>query len=142
LPDGQRVEIGKGCRDWLETWAPAWRQGTMLTIDYGETFPRLYHRQPQGTVRAYAVQQRLIGPQVYYNMGRQDITADVNFTDLMAWGASLGWTTVQFGTQREFLLQQLPETGDSTRQTNPADAFVLDEHGVGSAFKVLVQRPG
>jgi SAM-dependent MidA family methyltransferase len=140
LRDGQRIEVAGGCRDWLRGWAPHWKQGAMLTIDYGDAFPRLYHRQPGGTVRAYFMQQRLTGPQVYENMGRQDITADVNFTDLIAWGGALGWKTAQFATQREFLLQHAAGMESRSRQDS-ADAFLLDEHGAGGAFKVLIQEP-
>jgi SAM-dependent MidA family methyltransferase len=139
LRDGQRVEVGDACRAWLQSWGAQWKRGAMLTIDYGDTFPEIYHRRPHGTVRAYALQQRLAGPEVYENMGRQDITADVNFTDLVAWGEELGWTTVQFTTQREFILQNLGGPGRRV-QNRPADAFVLDEHGAGTAFKVLLQR--
>jgi SAM-dependent MidA family methyltransferase len=112
----------------------------MLTIDYGDLFPKVYHRQPRGTVRAYLMQQRLDGPQVYENMGRQDVTADVNFSDLIAWGESLGWSTAKLATQREFLLQHVK--GLKARASSDATmSFLLDEHGAGTAFKVLVQRP-
>ena len=111
----------------------------MLTVDYGDLFPQLYHRRPRGTLRAYLRHQRLTGTEVYANMGRQDITADVNFTDLMNWGESLGWETQDFCTQREFLLRHVPATV-ARATTDPAVAHVTDEHGAGGAFKVLVQR--
>src|SRR5690606_20096595 len=66
-------------------WLPSWKSGRMLTIDYGATAETLYHRRPRGTVRAYLLQQRLEGPAIYENVGRQDLTADVNFTDLQNW---------------------------------------------------------
>jgi SAM-dependent MidA family methyltransferase len=139
LRDGQRIELATTSRDWLRSWAPHWKAGTMLTVDYGDTFPRVYHRQPRGTVRAYFMQQRLTGPQVYENMGRQDITADVTFTDLIAWGESLGWETVRLCTQREFLYEHVRGLDERSKR-EPATAFLLDEHGAGSAFKVLIQR--
>jgi SAM-dependent MidA family methyltransferase len=139
LRGGQRIEVATACHDWLRAWAPHWRKGAMLTIDYGDVFPQLYHRQPRGTLRAYFMQQRLSGPQVYENMGRQDITADVNFSDLIAWGESLGWKTAQFITQREFLLEHVRGI-DSRTAGDPPASFLLDEQGAGTAFKVLVQR--
>ena len=57
----------------------------MLTIDYGGAAEDIYHRRPRGTIRAYLLQHRLEGPAVYENPGRQDLTADVNFTDLIEW---------------------------------------------------------
>ncbi|MEO6847420.1 MAG: SAM-dependent methyltransferase, partial [Chthoniobacterales bacterium] len=50
FPDGQRIEIQESYRTWLKSWLPVWRSGEMLTIDYGDTFPGLYHRRPRGTV--------------------------------------------------------------------------------------------
>jgi SAM-dependent MidA family methyltransferase len=140
LRDGQRIEVATACREWLRAWAPHWRKGAMLTIDYGDVFPQVYQRQPRGTVRAYLMQQRLAGPPVYENMGRQDVTADVNFTDLIAWGESLGWRTMELVTQREFLLQQVRGL-EARSETDSAVSFLMDEHGAGTAFKVLIQRP-
>jgi SAM-dependent MidA family methyltransferase len=140
LRDGQRIEIGTACREWLRSLAPHWKAGAMLTIDYGDTFPQIYHRQPGGTLRAYFMHQRLMGSQVYENMGRQDITADVNFTDVMAWGEMLGWKTGAFATQREFLVEHVREV-ERRAAGDPAVAFLLSEQGAGAAFKVLIQRP-
>ena len=57
----------------------------MLTIDYGNTAEALYHRQPAGSLRGYFLQQRLEGLAIYQHPGLQDLTADVNFTDLIEW---------------------------------------------------------
>lgn len=140
LRDRQRLELGTAAHDWLAEWAPRWKAGAMLTLDYGDTFPSVYRRRPQGTVRAYFMHQCLTGAQVHENMGRQDVTADVNFTDLEAAGAALGWSGRPLLTQREFLLQH--SSGILARaKDDPAIAFLLDEHGAGSAFKALIQRP-
>ena len=69
----------------------AWREGAMLSIDYGGTTGEIYERRPQGTLRAYRGQQRLTGAEAYELPGRQDITADVNFEDLESWARELGW---------------------------------------------------
>lgn len=135
----QRVELGSAALAWLRGWAPRWSRGAMLTLDYGENFPQVYHRQPRGTLRAYLLHQRLTGASVYENMGRQDITADVNFTDLMRWGESCGWETSSLETQRDFLVRHL--RGFKQRlDHDPALRFLADEQGAGTAFQVLVQR--
>jgi len=128
---GQIVEVAEPYHDWLRGWLSKWRAGRMLTIDYGTPVDTLYHRRPRGTVRAYFMQQRLEGPAIYQNPGRQDLTADVNFTDLQAWSAPQA-NTVKLMTQREFLLPHV----DSA---NPADAHAADANGAGSAFMVLEQ---
>ncbi|MFM2198516.1 MAG: hypothetical protein RLZZ505_1948 [Verrucomicrobiota bacterium] len=82
---GQTVEVHDAYRIWLESWLPYWKRGEMLTIDYGDTVEKLYHRRPQGTLRAYLLHQCLHGSAVFGNPGLQDLTADVNFTDLAKW---------------------------------------------------------
>lgn len=132
---GQRCELQTGVRDWLREWAPLWQEGEMLTLDYGGEFPELYHRRPRGTLRAYLLQQRLEGADVYANPGRQDITADINFTDYRAWTREQGWEEVANGTQAEFLrrrIRRLP--------SGPATAFLLDPDGAGGAFKFVIHR--
>ena len=109
-PPGQCIEVHDSYRRYLTEWLPSWHSGRMLTIDYGAAAESLYHRRPRGTVRGYLLQQRLEGPAIYENPGRQDITADVNFTDLENW--SRPWISRQqvmsFG---EFLEGALDECG-------------------------------
>lgn len=87
LANGQRIEVHESYRLWLESWLPRWRKGEMVTIDYGDTAERIYHRRPRGSIRAYLLHQRIEGEEVYANPGLQDITADVNFTDIATWAA-------------------------------------------------------
>ena len=141
LKDGQRVELHTSYRDWLQSWAPDWREGAMLTLDYGEAFPEVYRRRPRGTLRAYFMHQRLAGAEIYERMGRQDLTADVNFSDLRHWGEELGWRRTTLETQAAFLQRHV--TDATARAVQDAAArFLLDGAGAGSAFKVLTQRPG
>lgn len=132
--EGQRVELHRSVRDWLRGWAPHWRRGSMLTVDYGAPFPELYRRRPRGTLRAYLLHQRLEGAEVYANPGRQDITADINFTDLSRWAAGLGWRESPLTTLGEFLARHLP----AGRQP----AALLDPDGAGGAFRCAVHRAG
>lgn len=126
----QRCELHESVRDWLQGWVPKWRKGAMLTVDYGEQFPTLYRRRPRGTLRAYLMHQRLEGLSIYENVGRQDITADINFTDYRAWAAQLGLSEISFATQAEFLQSRVPS----------ASGPMLDPDGAGGAFKVLVHQ--
>jgi SAM-dependent MidA family methyltransferase len=126
---GQSVEVHDSVRRWLAEWLPHWKSGCMMVIDYGDEAGAIFHRRPQGTLRAYLLQQRLEGPAVYQNAGRQDLTADVNFTDLSQWmKLSKGSSTLL--TQREFLLP-------FSDLRNPADTVLIDPAGAGTAFKVM-----
>lgn len=89
--DGQCVEVFESVSRWMSSMAGSWSAGAMLAIDYGGTTDEIYRRRPAGTLRAYRGQQRLTGSEVWETPGRQDITADVNFDDLAAWGRRLGW---------------------------------------------------
>jgi SAM-dependent MidA family methyltransferase len=129
--DGQRCELHRAVYEWLWNWAPSWRMGAMLSIDYGDTFPELYRRRPRGNVRAYRLQQRITGVGVYANPGRQDLTADVNFTDYRAWAQDLGWVEEAWQTQGEFIRSRI--------SVDPGDPMVCGE-GAGGAFKCVVHR--
>lgn len=121
--DGQRVEVHESYRCWLHEWLPLWKRGRMLTIDYGGPAEALYQRRPHGTVRAYLFQQRLEGAAVYQHIGRQDLTADVNFSDVMAW--SRPWMKHQ-------RLESL-----SAFLGNENAGGLWDAQGAGEAFQVL-----
>ncbi len=125
-PVGQSVEVHQSYQKFLADWLPSWKSGRMLTIDYGAEVNELYHRRPRGTLRAYFHHQRLEGQAIYQNPGHQDITADVNFTDLQEW--SRPWAaTKSLMPLREFLRA-------------PADPM-SEPSGAGDAFLVLEQTP-
>jgi SAM-dependent MidA family methyltransferase len=126
--DGQRCELHPSIRDWLHQWTPHWKGGSMLSIDYGDDFPQLYHRRPHGTLRAYLLHQRLTGADIYANPGRQDITADINFTDYAAWLLELGLEPTTHQKLAEFL------------QPHDASSQLLHSEGAGTAFKCLIHR--
>ena len=103
LPAGGRVEVHDSYRTWLAEWLPLWKAGSMLTIDYGGTPETIYRRRPRGTLRGYAVHQRLDLSEILASPGLADITADVNFTDLVAWGNELGLETISETSLSDFL---------------------------------------
>lgn len=131
---GQRVEVQTTAAEWFASWSSEAKDAKLLTIDYGDTMPGLYHRRPGGTLRAYFHHQRCDGPAVYHRFGKQDITCDVNFSDLRAWTERCGWRTEALITQAAFL-QDHGEHGFSGLH----DAQLAAHTGAGEAFKVLVQ---
>ena len=127
--EGQRVEVHDAYRAWLADWLPQWKAGGMLTIDYGDSAENLYHRRPQGTLRGYLMHQRVTGPDLYQNIGMQDLTADVNFTDLARWARP--WCeSHEPQTLAAFLRERLGQgiSGD-----------FADEALAGGAFRVFRQ---
>jgi SAM-dependent MidA family methyltransferase len=138
-PTGQRVETLRSYRHWLINLNQRLRRGAILTVDYGGSPQEIYQRRPAGTVRAYFRHQRVDGMGIYLRPGRQDLTSDVNFVDLQAWGEQLGFETVHLVRQADFI-RQWGKPGSASQQL--ADQYVADESGMGNAFKVLHQRVG
>jgi SAM-dependent MidA family methyltransferase len=63
----------------------------MLTIDYGDQLTAQSRLPIRGTLRSYWKHQRFTGREIYARFGKQDITADVNFSDLIRWGEELSY---------------------------------------------------
>ena len=131
-PVGQWIEVHDAYRLWLASWLPAWQAGRLLTIDYGALAADLYHRRLNGTLRAYRFQQRLEGAAIYDYPGRQDLTADVNFTDLAAW--STPWAAAASPQPLGEFLHLFVDPA------SPVDQSLVDAQGAGTAFLVLEQR--
>ena len=129
---GQVVEVHESYHHWLQDWLKDWHEGQLLTIDYGGSAPDIYHRRPAGSRRAYYHHERLTGSDLYRLPGRQDLTADVNFEDLTAWGEQLGLRRVALDLQEKWLAPFCPDPASAQVLTSPERA--------GQAFKVLLQE--
>ena len=116
-----RFEVAESIHQWFQSDLSQLGKGEILTIDYGGDQDEVYHRRPLGTLRAYAHHMRLLPPEAYQNPGRQDLTFDVSFPDLIHWGNQIGLKKVSLTTQADFL-------------------GTTDQEGAGGAFKVLHQR--
>ena len=136
---GQVVEVFASYRAWLREQFAGWRRGRLLTIDYGDEVAALYARRPAGTLRAYCRQLRFTGAEVYARIGQQDLTADVNFTDLWRWGEALGLRPAGLRTQADFLRGWLRPATLARASRDVRGAALLDPEGAGGAFKVLEQ---
>ena len=129
FPIGQRVETHESWREWLSEWTGLIRNAAMLTIDYGGREASPYHRKPLGTLRAFWRQQCLTGSAIYARFGQQDLTADVNFTDLETWGKEFGWETLKMQTLAEWLRALGKE-----KAKNDTDVRLLNEKNAGGEF--------
>ncbi len=126
--DGQRVEYHGAYADWFAAAFDNRRPVDLLTIDYGATFPGLYHRRPRGTLRAYYHHLRLEDEEVFERAGHQDLTADVNFSDLTSLASGYGFVP-QLTSLADFLT-----TFSGSR---PIPVPFTDSFGPGGAFQVL-----
>lgn len=137
----QRCEVHFSFREWLHAWVPRVRSLSMLTIDYGDLFPYLYKHHPAGTLRSYFRHNRFTGNDIYKNIGAQDITCDVNFTDLKLWGQELDLHSEPVINQSQFFHSRVPSHNpDPANPESQATEFLTNPAGAGHAFKVLIQR--
>jgi SAM-dependent MidA family methyltransferase len=148
LAEGQLADISTDARRWMTRIAASLHRGYHLAIDYGYE-DREFYARPRGTLMCYWQHQAVEDP--YVRIGDQDITAHVNFSDLMREGTDAGFVTEAFSTQMDFLIQLgiLAEleslvparTVESIQRVSALKKLILPG-GMGERFKVLVQRAG
>lgn len=122
---GQRLEIPRCYRLWMEQWLPHWKKGNMLTIDYGDKSGGLLKRHPYGSLRAYFRHLRLEGAEIYRRVGSQDITYDVNFSLLEAWGRKSGLRVVSCQSQTQFLAAYGQEVIQDSKAYEAQNCFLI-----------------
>ncbi|MHC5746669.1 MAG: class I SAM-dependent methyltransferase [Nostoc sp.] len=150
-PDSYRSEINLAALDWLSIVADRLQRGYVLTIDYGYPTSRYYNpRRSQGTLQCYYHHRFHDNP--YINIGRQDITAHVDFTALERWGQKCNLKNVGFIQQGLFLmalglgdriaaLSEQKQPLSQLLQHRDALHQLIDPTGLGG-FGVLIQSKG
>jgi SAM-dependent MidA family methyltransferase len=164
-PGGWRAEICLEAPSWMGEAARTVGRGFVLVVDYGDTARRLYTRdRRRGTLAVYA--RHRLGERPLADPGRQDLTAHVNFSALVAAGRAAGLRLAGLTTQRAFLERlgiraeadaraaRLYPAADVARHTDRgqadhlrraalrgAVATLLAPEGLGG-FRVLVQQRG
>ena len=148
LQYGFRGEVNAGVRPWVAAVAEGLERGFVLTLDYGYEVEELYSdARSGGTLQTYYRHTDSGSP--YQRIGRQDMTAHVDFTALIDEGRSVGLRPVFLTTQGEFLLSlgyarmedslHAAAIGSAERRFNVrAMRRLVDPEGLGK-FKVLVQ---
>ena len=151
LEDGQRGEINLRVESWLGDVTKALDRGSVITIDYGHLATELYSPLRRfGTLQTYY--RHTDGGSPYQRIGRQDITAQVDFSLLQVEGQAAGLNTIEYATQADFLsslgIQEMMHRMRSTTMSQyerNANMLGLRElvkpDGLGG-FKALVQEKG
>jgi SAM-dependent MidA family methyltransferase len=161
LPEGYKGEVCFQADAWLTEASAALERGFVLTVDYGGTTKELYSPQREGgTLRCHY--KHVVSGNPYVRVGRQDITAHVDFTALKESGEHCGLEVLGYTTQREFLtnlgvgsyLEALASqsragtdygSGALPRQAYLANRMGMQEllqpEGLGN-FKVMIQGKG
>lgn len=149
LEDGHRGEVSLQVKPWLGEVARALARGFVLTIDYGYEAAELYSaRRRFGTLQTYY--RHTEGSSPYQRVGRQDLTAHVDFSLLQSVGRAAGLNSVAYTTQAELLdnlgirdMMEQVRSANISRHERSANVVGLREllkpEGLGG-FKVLIQE--
>ena len=124
MAEGQTAEICLLLDAWAAATSALLDTGFVLTIDYGRAAADLYDPalRPRGTLVTYRAHRQTDAP--LHDVGRQDITAQVDFTSVQRASEAAGLTTVGNIPQGWFL-QRLG------LQTIRRNAAPLDAGGSG-----------
>ncbi len=152
LEEGQEAEVNLRAREWIGKVGRSLRKGFVLTIDYGCLAGELYAPwRGSGTIMCYYRHRASGDP--YERVGEQDITAHVNFSQLIRGGEEAGLAFTGLVPQYRFLiglglLGELEEAAKGMSETEGLKLRLSLKHliepgvGMGEIFKVLVQHKG
>ena len=142
LPDGFILEFSPEAGQWWRDAGHVLHQGRLMTSDYGllaEQF--LVPERRMGTLRSY--RRHVVGNDLLAVPGEQDLTAHVNFSQLILAGERAGLRTEALTSQSEFLANLAQRMWSNSSPPSPAQirqfqTLTHPEH-LGRAFRVLVQ---
>jgi SAM-dependent MidA family methyltransferase len=145
IPEGRMTEVSVEARQWIRDIAASLDRGYHVAVDYGYLRDE-YYAKPNGTLMCYWHHQAIEDP--YIRIGEQDITAHVNFSDLMD---EPGFKTNLYTTQMDYLIrrgilgeiEKLATAGDAASMQRLLKIKKLILPGsMGERFKVLIQCKG
>lgn len=148
LPDGFTMERPLAAVAWWRQAANSLNCGRLVAIDYGfaESAP-FSPARPHGTLRAY--RDHRLSDGVFDHVGEQDLTAHVNFSEIIEAGRKCGLNAESSPliSQSQFLIETLAaieaELGSfpdwTPKRLRQFQTLTHPEH-LGERFKVLIQR--
>ena len=150
--DGCVAEVNLQAVEWMASAAQALERGLVLTFDYGYPAEELYAPwRHDGTLLCFYRHNPSSDP--YARVGKQDMTAHVDFTTLIRTGESHGLETAGFTTQSRFLAalgigagvanvaKESPEALEEYYSRRRAVQVLIDAAGLGR-IRVLAQSRG
>lgn len=152
--DQERINLGRGqvaeiCLEFsglLKNLRRIINPGFLCFVDYGDRVSNLYsHHHRNGTLRTYFRQQQI--HDVFYAVGQQDLTADVDFTAVIAEAEQVGWELSGCLPQGQWLknvgIENYVGTGTHVVADRQEIEILTGSASLGSAFNVLMfQTPG
>jgi SAM-dependent MidA family methyltransferase len=151
LDDGQFADVSLEWEAYYVDLCSFVRRGLIVTFDYGFAQEQLFASRARrfGTAASYRSQR--VTRDLLSSPGEQDITAHINFSDLMRAGEASKFQTLFFDRQAKFLLalgaaahpliQTEPGSVEDLHKKEDARRLVLPD-GIGEDIRVLVQGRG
>jgi len=155
LADGQFADVSLEWEAMYRDTCNVVERGMIVTFDYGYRQSQLFHKRARrfGTAAAYS--HHRVTRDLLANPGEQDLTAHINFDDLIRAGESRGLHTSFFDHQAKFLLAlRAAEHEVFSREPKSAEeaiALVADREDarrlllpddIGHDIRALVQTKG
>jgi SAM-dependent MidA family methyltransferase len=144
LPDNFTTETSPAATAWWQMAARSLSDGKLMTSDYGLDQEEFYMpSRLNGTLRAYY--RHHFSDDLLANVGEQDLTAHVNFSEVRSAGEGAGLTTEFYSTQGNFLTRILEKTfkdkkfGEWTSARGRQFQTLTHPEHLGRAFRVIVQ---
>ena len=140
LAEGQIAEINLEAAPLHRALCRALARGKVVSFDYGHRAPVLYHPHARrgGTLAVHSRGRR--GGDPLENPGLVDLTAHVNWDDLIAAGEAEGLASEEIRRLSRFLIESgLFEDAERDRLSA---LRLFDPEGIGEALSVLIQSKG
>ncbi|SMN16533.1 COG1565: Uncharacterized conserved protein [uncultured Candidatus Thioglobus sp.] len=143
MSDGHTTEINKQALAWVDSLYDALENALILLIDYGMHRGEYFHPQrTDGTLRCYYQHKASDDP--FINIGEQDISTSVNFSDISDQAKLSGFKVSGYATQALFLIslgvdEYLLNEADENKRISLAQQIkqLVLPSAMGESFKVL-----
>ncbi len=144
--EGYRGGYNTGLDSWVNNVSDALKSGFVITIDYGYD-REVYYSMNKSNRLFQTYYKHVDGGSPYERVGDQDMTAHINFGELIDLGRLGGLSPIYYGTQADWLMRlgfrdlynsyidRLPEYKTRTVRSRA----LIDSNGLGG-FKVLIQE--
>ena len=145
----EHIHLGRGhvaelCLDiqpFLQELKRVVNPGYIIFVDYGDKASNIYsYHHRNGTLRSYSQQQQMHDP--FFAVGQQDLTADVDFTAVMAEANALGLEFAGSTSQGTWLtnlgIQDYIATGKDFLSRQQEVDVLTNPASLGSTFDVLM----
>ncbi|OFV98243.1 MAG: hypothetical protein A3H28_15160 [Acidobacteria bacterium RIFCSPLOWO2_02_FULL_61_28] len=146
-PDGWGAEVRPSAGEWMKRIGDCLKRGEVLIVDYGYTLEEWRGgRFPGGSALAYRRHQ--VVEDLLAHPGDQDLTAHVNFTELVEAGKACGLRLKHLESQARFLISvgepdefadvfaNCQSEAERLRRAQLLKTLILPQ-GMGEAFRVL-----